>query len=177
MPNYRRDYSGDTWFFTVVTYAHRAILVDACAREALRVAICDCRLRYPFRIDAWVLLPDHMHAIWTLPDSDRDYSRRWSMIKRRFTQRMIKARERAGNTKDLCTLVPTWQQRFWAHRIGNERDYEHHVNYVHINPLKHALVEHVVDWPWSSFHRFAAARVYAEDWGGRLRIPNSVGRE
>ena len=92
MPNYRRDYSGTAWFFTVVTHSRRPLLAEASARDALRSAISDCRLRFPFRIDAWVLLPDHMHAVWTLPDSDRDYSRRWSMIKRRFTQQMIELR-------------------------------------------------------------------------------------
>jgi putative transposase len=118
-----------------------------------------------------------MHAVWTLPDSDRDYSRRWSVIKRRFTQQMIERRRSRMSDGDLSSIVPAWQQRFWAHRIDDELDYEHHVSYVHINPLKHALDERVVDWPWSSFHRFAATRSYPEDWGGTVCIPESVGRE
>lgn len=177
MPSYRCDCSGTSWFFTVVTHSRRPLLVDASARDALRSAISDCRHRFPFRIEAWVLLPDHVHAVWTLPDSDRDYSRRWSVIKRRFTQRMIALDAIREGNGDLSSIVPAWQQRFWAHRINDETDYEHHLSYVHINPLKHGLVERVVDWPWSSFHRFVAMHAYPVDWGGTVRIPESVGRE
>ena len=177
MPNYRRDYSGTAWFFTVVTYSRRPILVDSYARDALRAAMRDCRSRYPFRIDAWVLLPDHLHAVWTLPGFDRDYSRRWSIIKRGFTQQLIKRTAIDAYGFDVCQSVPIWQQRFWAHRINDERDFEHHVNYVHINPLRHGLVERVVDWPWSSFHRFVDRHMYSKDWGGAVCVPESVGRE
>ena len=174
--NYRRVYSGTTWFFTVVTYQRRPILVGAFARDAFRAAILDCRRRYPFRIDAWVLLPDHLHAIWTLPDSDRDYSRRWSMIKRGFTQRMSKGPARERNDHERCLTDPLWQPRFWAHRLDDEADHEHHVNYVHINPLKHGFVERVVDWQWSSFHRLVREGTYPSDWGGEVVLPEFVGR-
>ena len=177
MPNYRRDCSGSAWFFTVATYSRRPILVESFARDALRAATRDCYSRYPFHIGAWVLLPDHLHTIWTLPGFDRDYSRRWSIIKRGFTQHMIKGSASNAYSFDLCASVPTWQPRFWAHRINDDRDYEHHVNYVHINPLKHGLVERVVDWPWSSFHRFVNSRAYSRDWGGTVCVPESVGRE
>ena len=88
MPNYRRDYSGCLWFFTVVTHRRQHLFDKAVARKCLRKSVDECRDRYPFDIPAWVLLPDHLHCIWNLPMEDRDYSRRWSLIKRRFTQRM-----------------------------------------------------------------------------------------
>ena len=80
MPNYRRTYAGTVWFFTVVTYRRSPLFLDPCARACLRAAIVECRGRFPFGIDAWVLLPDHLHAVWTLPEADTDYSRRWSVI-------------------------------------------------------------------------------------------------
>ena len=180
MPNYRRDYSGKTWFFTVVTYHRVALFTAPEARAALRAAIVECRRQFPFRIDACVLLPDHLHAVWTLPEQDRDYSWRWSTIKRRFTQRLREGSDaatshRAGRARR--TPDPLWQPRFWAHRIDDEADFEYHADYVHINPLKHGLVRRVVDWPWSSFHRFVGQGVYPQDWGGVVSIPESVGRE
>ncbi len=177
MPNYRRDYGGAVWFFTVVSYARRPVLTGAVARDALRAAIGDCRIRFPFRIDAWVLLPDHLHAVWTLPDSDPDYSRRWSVIKRRFTQNMPKVPAGERGNSGPRVAEPLWQPRFWAHRIDDEADLEHHVNYVHINPLKHGLVRRVVGWPWSSFHRLVREGVYPVDWGDEVTVPKFVGRE
>jgi putative transposase len=141
--------------FTVVLKDRQPLFLDQYARSCLRDAISDCRSRYPFNIDAWVLLPDHLHCVWTLPETDRNYSRRWSIIKRRFTQRF---RHYGGHGP------PYWQNRFWAHRIDDERDYRNHVDYVHLNPVKHALVSTAADWPWTTFHRYVASGVYPPDW-------------
>ena len=168
MPNYRRDYAGCFWFFTVVTRQRRALFMDSRARISLARAVVECRRRFPFALDAWVLMPDHLHAVWQLPDDDRDYSRRWSIIKRLFTQRY---RECGGHGP------PYWQARFWAHRIDDDADYRQHVDYIHINPLKHGLADRVVDWPWSTFHRYARFGVYPEDWGGRIQLPDGIGHE
>jgi putative transposase len=167
MPNYRRDYSGCCWFFTVVTHERQRLFDQPTARGLLREAIGECRHRYPFEIVAWVLLPDHLHCIWNLPMGDRNYSRRWSLIKRRFTQRM----EHAGRRG------PFWQARFWAHRIDDEQDYASHVAYVHFNPVKHGLVTRPLDWRWSTFHRYIEQGVVAADWGAGLQIPAEAGRE
>jgi putative transposase len=169
MPNYRRDYSGHCWFFTVVTHRRRALLTGDAARAALHASIAECRVRYPFAVDAWVLLPDHLHCIWTLPDADRDYSRRWSFIKRRFTQRL---REASGGHGP-----PHWQDRFWAHRIDDETDYARHVDYIHINPVKHEFVRSAAEWPWSTLHRYVREGVLPDDWGGAVDLPAHVGRE
>ena len=176
MPNYRRDYSGTCWFFTVVTAGRRHLLTDDGARRALRDAVRACRARYPFTVDAWVLLPDHLHCIWTLPPEDRDYSRRWSLIKRRFSQAMC--RPKRGDTVTATKGDSGyWQRRFWAHRIDDQADYNAHVDYIHINPVKHGLVQQVRAWPRSTFHRFVTAGVLPADWGGEVRQPGDVGRE
>jgi putative transposase len=168
MPNYRRDYSGLTWFFTVVTHGRKPLFLRDEARQCLSRSIAECRERFPFEVDASVLLPDHLHAVWTLPGSDPDYSRRWGLIKRRFTQ-LYREYGRHG--------PPYWQNRFWAHRIDDERDFQAHVDYVHINPMKHGLVECVRTWQWSTFHRYVARGIYPADWGGKVSISNGVGRE
>ncbi len=166
MPNYRRDYSGNCWFFTVVTAGRRPILTYPQVRAALKVSVSQCRKRYPFQIDAWVLLPDHLHCIWRLPIKDRDYSRRWSLIKRVTSQSLENS-----ITRDL------WQKRFWGHRIDDDLDYQHHFNYVHFNPVKHRYAIQVKDWRWSTFHRYVRKGIYPSDWGGLVDIPSDVGRE
>ncbi len=167
MPNYIRFYSGNLWFFTVVTHRRIPILTNESARNCLREAILHCRERYPFTIAAWVLLPDHMHCIWGLIEDDLDYSRRWSIIKRKFTQAY-------GDDKQK---PPFWQNRFWAHLITDEKDYENHVNYIHYNPVKHGLVDKAIGWPWTSLHRMVKAGTIPPDWGEQINIPDGIGQE
>ena len=169
MPNYLRDYSGNIWFITVVTYNRRQILASDQARGCLRRAIIDCRQIYPFKIVAWVLLPDHLHCIWKLPDTDLNYSRRWSIIKRKFTRAFI--------DDSLDYQPPFWQKRFWAHLITDEKDYEDHLNYIHFNPVKHGLVKNALDWSWTSLAKFIRDGKYASNWGEGVVIPEAVGRE
>ncbi|MBD3619551.1 MAG: transposase [Chromatiales bacterium] len=169
MPNYRRSYAGTVWFFTVVTHRRYPLFLDPVARVCLRTAVGECRGRFPFQIDAWVLLPDHLHAVWTLPETDTDYSRRWSVIKRRFSQRY---RHAGGHGP------PYWQMRFWAHRVDDSGDYRHHLDYIHFNPVKHRLVTAVEEWPWSTFHRHVEAGIYPHDWGGAAPgFPPGTGHE
>jgi putative transposase len=168
MPNYLRYYSGNIWFFTVVTHNRRRILASDQARDSLREAIIDCRQIYPFKIVSWVLLPDHVHCIWDLPQTDLNYSRRWSIIKRKFTQAFFHDKEEKGSI---------WQKRFWAHLVIDEKDFEDHLNYIHFNPVKHGLVKNAVDWPWSSLHKFVSEGKYALNWGEGIEIPEAVGRE
>ena len=153
MSDYRRVRIPDGVYFFTVNLADRrgTLLVDHIDR--LRTAVRTVREERPFKIDAWVVLPDHMHAIWTLHGDDQDYSGRWRKIKKGFT--------RAHPGKDTV-----WQPRFWEHAIRNERDYQAHMDYVHINPVKHGLVQRVADWPHSTFHRLAEAGLYPTDWAG-----------
>jgi putative transposase len=169
MPNYRRaTVSGATYFFTVTTHHHQKFLLDSDVRAALRAAIGRVREIMPFTIDAWVLLPDHMHCIWTLPVDDDDYSTRWRIIKTVVTQR---CGERLTNdrfqtsrrkVKHQSTL---WQHRFWEHMIRDERDFNNHVDYLHFNPVKHGYVQQTKEWPYSSFHRYVSTGMLTEDWG------------
>lgn len=169
MTDYRRwRVAGGTYFFTVVTEHRRPWLCDDVPRDCLRDAIRVVRPRRPFRIDAIVLLPDHLHTVWTLPTGDSDYSTRWKLIKKRFTRNYLKA----GGVESIPSASrqakrerSLWQRRFFEHTIHDEADMKRCVDYVHVNPLKHGLVAKVVDWPWSSFHRYVRLGEYSPDWG------------
>jgi putative transposase len=137
------------------------------ARKCLRDAIIYCRELYPFTIGAWVLLPDHIHCIWELTGDDLNYSRRWSIIKRKFTQAYVDDKKKPS----------FWQNRFWAHLITDEKDYENHLNYIHYNPVKHGLVERAVDRPWTSLHRLIEEGKYPAHWGEGVEIPEAIGQE
>lgn len=168
MPNYRRNYEGGTYFFTVVTYHRLPILTTPDARRLLRAAWLAVGAKMPFAIDAVCLLPNHIHCIWTLPENDQDYSMLWQEIKRIFTQRYL-CEVGAGEERNLSRQkrgeAAIWQRRFWEHTLRDEQDLSRHIDYIHYNPVKHGLVDQVRDWPWSSFHRYVRMGYYASDWG------------
>lgn len=170
MPNYRRaNVQGGTYFFTVVTEKRQKILTLPDVREALRGAIEKTRAKHPFVIDAWVLMPDHLHTIWTLPENDADFSSRWSLIKQfttfecgqKYKNESLLTERRAQKRQGTM-----WQNRFYEHMIKDDVDYQAHINYLHFNPVKHGLVVAVKDWPYSSFHLWVKNGVYEDDWGG-----------
>lgn len=169
MTDYRRwRVEGGAYFFTVVTEERRRWLCDDLARDCLRDAIRVIRKRRPFRIDAIVLLPDHLHTVWTLPAGDSDYSTRWRLIKKRFTTAYLQAGgiEAAANaSRQAKGERSLWQRRFFEHTVRDEPDMKRCIDYVHVNPLKHGLVDRVIDWPWSSFHRYVRLGEYLPDWG------------
>ncbi len=162
---YRRNYvEGGTYFFTVnLLERDKTLLIDHI--EELREAVRFVKRRQLFYIDAWVVLPDHLHAVWTLPEGDADYSSRWREIKKRFSKAIPKE-ERLSVVRKQKGERGVWQRRFWEHTIKDEEDYHHHVDYVHLNPFKHGLVSRVADWPFSSFHRAVANGIYPSDWCG-----------
>ena len=131
----------------------------ALLRDAVRVV----RQKRPFAIDAIVILPDHVHCIWTLPEDDADFMTRWRLIKTWFSKH--------------SDLKPIWQQRYWEHVLRDERDFANHVDYIHYNPVKHGLVGKVIDWPYSSFHPYVRQGWCAADWGGNGVDMTGVGRE
>ncbi len=163
MVSYRRNrVAGGTYFFTVTLQnRNRSLLVDYI--EDLRKSVQDVRREHPFHIDAWVVLPEHLHAIWTLPLEDADYSTRWKRIKRQFTNRLVEAG--VAVKKNRRGEYDLWQNRFWEHTIRNESDFTRHFDYIHCNPVKHGLVKRVRDWPYSTFHRYVKAGIYPADWG------------
>ncbi|NWL16083.1 transposase [Pseudoalteromonas sp. Scap03] len=162
---YRRNYQpGGTYFFTVnLQDRKKSLLVEHI--DLLREAVRWVKMHKPFYIDAWVVLPDHMHAVLTLPKGDSYYSGRWREIKKRFSKGLPK-NEHLSLARVNKNERGIWQRRFWEHTIVDERDYWHHVNYVHFNPLKHGLVERVIDWPHSSFHKAVASGMYSRNWCG-----------
>ena len=164
---YRRaNIEGGTYFFTVnLAQRDRALLVEQA--EILQTAIRETKARHPFHIDAFVILPDHLHTIWTLPAEDRDYPTRWMLIKAGFSRR-ISASERRSKSRINKGERGIWQRRYWEHLIRDEEDYTKHVDYIHYNPVKHGHVTRAQDWPHSTFHRFVAQGVYPPDWGGMI---------
>ncbi len=137
------------------------------ARSLLGDCFRECGLKWPFTVTAIVLLPDHLHTIWTLPRGDINFSARWNLIKKEFTKKWLNSGGKeapisGGRQREHRRGI--WQPRFWEHTIENEIDFERHFDYVHYNPVKHKLVSSPKDWKWSSFQRWVRAGVYPEDW-------------
>jgi putative transposase len=176
MPGYRRNrVPGGTYFFTVNLANRRSDLLVR-EVETLRSAIRAVRLATPFHIDAWVILPDHMHCIWTLPEDDADFSGRWRAIKIRFTKALpnIESSRPEGLANHGRGI---WQKRFWEHTIRDERDYGAHMDYVHFNPVKHGFAAHPAAWPYSTFHKCVALGLYDPAWAltENTAIPSGMG--
>jgi len=165
MPDYRRNrVPGGTYFFTVnLLERHSDLLVSQIT--LLRSVVQRVRMDRPFRIDAWVVLPDHMHCVWTLPPDDADFSGRWRAIKTLFSQ-SIPATEYRSASRIARNERGIWQRRFWEHTVRDQQDYRRHVDYVHFNPVRHGFVQTAAAWPFSSFHSAVAAGDYPAEWGG-----------
>jgi putative transposase len=167
MSKYRRvKAEAGVFFFTVVLADMSTnLLIEEIAR--LRRIYREVQSRRPFETIAICVLPDHIHAIWALPEHDADFSIRWSLIKSGFS-RGVEAMPRS-KSKLLKREKGIWQRRYWEHAIRDDADLERHVDYIHFNPVKHGHVSRVVDWPHSSFHRFVERGLLVADWGGDLR--------
>ena len=175
MPEYRRAKEpGATYFFTVVTFKRQKFLCEPESRNILRSAIKKVKGTYPFLIEAWVLLPEHLHCIWTLPEGDSDYSTRWAVIKKEFTKRITRIKTNAlgnieiTNSRKKRRESRVWQRRFWEHMIRDQDDFNQHIDYIHYNPVKHSLVKEPRQWPFSTFHGFVKSGLYPEDWGAHV---------
>jgi len=168
MPEYRRRYvAGGTFFFTVVTHRRRPVFASAQARAYLGRVMRQVQQDHPFEMVATVLLPEHWHCLWTLPDGDVDYSKRWGLIKATFTKSWLAD----GGHGSLVSSARVkhrergiWQKRYWEHAIRDEIDLMRHVHYIHYNPVKHGLVRCPHEWPYSSFRHWVEDGYYGEDW-------------
>ena len=163
MPTYKCWYqSGGTYFFTVNLANRRDNLLT---REIslLRQTFANVRQRHPFDIDAIVILPEHLHCIWTLPPGNTDFSLRWSRIKIEFT-RSLQINEYQSTSRKTHRERGVWQRRFWEHLIRDEDDLNRHVDYIHFNPVKYGLVNSPKDWPYSSFHRYVEQGILEKNW-------------
>jgi putative transposase len=152
MMRYRRAKTpGGTYFFTVnLADRTRALLVDHI--DLLRASVAKVKEAHPFTALAWVVLPEHMHAIWELPDNDCDFSMRWSLIKSGFSRQISKT-EPIGMSRMTKGERGIWQRRFWEHEIRDEQDLLAHINYIHNNPVKHGHAQSAAEWPYTSFNR------------------------
>jgi putative transposase len=174
MPDYRRNrIPGGSYFFTVNLFDRRSDLLIAHI-GALRDAVQTVRSKSPFYVDAWVVLPDHMHWLWTLPEGDSDFPGRWRAIKIAFSKSLPEAEYRSPVMLRRGERG-IWQRRYWEHTIRNDRDYAAHMDYIHFNPVKHGLVESVGDWPLSSFRRCVTVGLYPSDWLGGNAEPTETG--
>jgi len=168
------------WFFTVnlAERKNNDLLIDKI--DELRNAFRYVKQRKPFRIEAIVIMPDHLHStawmqeveqrmkqlpsIWTLPPDDGNFSVRWNMLKGRFS-RSIDHGERISKSRQKRRERGISQRRLWAHLIEDQDDYNRRVDYNHWNPIKHGHVQNVIDWPYSSFHSYVKQGIYEINWG------------
>ena len=172
--DYRRAHvPGGTYFFTV-NLANRSSRLLVENVDTLRGVVREVRQRHPFEIVAWVVLPDHIHAVWALPPDDADYSMRWLLIKAGFSRRIPKS-ERVSGSRMRKGERGIWQRRFWEHQIRDENDLARHVDYIHINPVKHGHAIKAVDWPWSSIHRYVRSGLLGADWATDPNTPRVIG--
>ena len=159
MSNYRRTHvRGGCYFFTVVTHRRRPLFDCPSRVDLLRSAVRVVQSVHPFAIDAMVVLPDHVHAVWQLPEGDADYSRRWRDIKHHVSTAIDAPVNHRGEKA-------VWQRRFWEHAIRDDEDWRRHVDYIHYNAVKHRLVESPAEWPYSSFHAAVRKGWYDANWG------------
>ena len=169
MPDYRRYFvPGGTFFFTLVAAERAPLFAAAAARKLLGTKMREACGKRAFETVAAVLLPDHLHVIWTLPCGDSEYPTRWKAIKAKFTAEWLGCGGQEHRVSDGYRRQRRrgiWQPRFIEHTIRDEEDLLHHADYIHYNPVKHGYLRAPRDWPWSSFRRYVAAGDYLPDWG------------
>jgi len=162
MVNYRRNkVLGGTYFFTVTLKNRSAsYLIDYVG--LLHESIQFIKNKHSFDVIAFVILNDHLHTIWQLPENDANYPKRWQAIKSRFTRSLVK--QGVSLIKNKKGEYNLWQKRYWEHTIRDERDLQNHIDYIHFNPVKHSYVDRVIDWPHSSFHRYVDEGLIDKNW-------------
>lgn len=172
--DYRRSRAaGGTFFFTVnLNDRSSTLLVDHIG--ALRQAIRQVKAQHPFDILAMVVLPDHLHALWCLPEGDWNHPLRWSLIKAGFS-RQLPPLETVNLSRRLKRERGVWQRRYWEHQIRDEQDLQRHLDYIHFNPVKHGHARSAVEWPYSSIHRYVRAGVLPAEWAGQRDEEWAVG--
>jgi putative transposase len=165
MTTYRRNFVQGGCFFFTVNLAERRLRLLSDHVDLLREAFRSARHCHPFTIEGIVVLPDHLHAIWTLPEGDADFAVRWRLIKATFSRGLLRG-ERISSSRARKGERGIWQRRYWEHTLRDDRDFARHMDYIHINPVKHGHVTRASDWPHSSFHRMVRHGVYPADWAG-----------
>lgn len=163
----RMKVEGASYFFTLVTHERRKLFAERECVALFESAVSRIRERHPFEVEALVVLPDHLHTLWQLPPGTADYSTRWRLIKEAFTKAYLKRypppnvnpSRRARGEQSL------WQRRFWEHLVRDDRDFGDHLDYIHLNPVRHGFVSSPSEWPHSSFSKWVERGVYEPNWG------------
>jgi putative transposase len=163
MRSYRRVLAPNATYFFTINLQNRKSDLLVRKIDVLRSVFINIQRRHPFYIDAIVILPDHCHIMMTLPEGETNYSTRISLIKSTFS-RKISPTETISQSRKNKRERGIWQRRYWEHTIQNSQDYEHHVNYIHFNPVKHGYVPNPSDWKYSSIHRFIKQGILRRDW-------------
>ena len=165
MTNYCRFFQKNpTWFFAV-NHAERKNNRQLIGKiHTLHAAFRYVILRKRLRDDAIVIMPDNLHAIWTLPPEDEEFSTRWNMLKGHFSRSLEKS-ERISESRKKRGERSIWQRRFWVHSITGQQDYNRHMNYIHWNPVKHGHIKQVIESPYSSLHQLVSEAIYPSNWG------------
>jgi len=177
--HYRRAFiPGGSFFFTLVTERRSPIFAEDENVDTLREAFRSVKKQRPFVIDAIVIMPDHLHCIWTLPPTDSDFPTRWRLIKTWFSKHCsdeLKCQPNPARARKQEQAV--WQRRYWEHALRDEDDMNRHIDYIHYNPVKHGLVRTAKEWPHSTFHRYVDAGIYPADWGTNAMDFEGIGHE
>jgi len=175
--HYRRAFvPGGSFFFTAETQQRRPLFASEDAVAVLRAAFRTVHASRPFVVEAVVVMPDHLHCIWTLPPGDADFATRWRLLKTFFTKHCDPALHTTTPARAGRGERGVWQHRYWEHVLRDETDFTRHVEYIHYNPVKHGYVATPAQWPHSSFHRYVEAGLYPVDWGGGEEL-KTVGGE
>ena len=166
MTRYRRNLVPGGSFFFTVNLAERRLRLLTERIDLLRAAFRATRARHPFTVDAVVVLPDHLHAIWTLPEGDADFALRWRLIKSSFSHGLPQG-ERISQSRAGKGERGIWQRRYWEHTLRDNGDFARHADYIHFNPVKHGLAARVKDWPLFVVPPHGAARHVSRRLGRR----------
>jgi putative transposase len=159
--------AGATYFFTLVTHQREPLFANDGHVQRWHAAVTAVQRKRPFTIEAEVILPDHVHMMWTLPEGNADYATRIRLAKTAFTRSLELNRSSPSSNTSRASKGERdiWQRRYWEHTIRNERDFQSLLDYIHFNPVKHGLVEKPTDWPHSTFHAWVAKGAYDPWWG------------
>lgn len=172
--DYRRVWvEGGIYFFTVNLLERKGNDLLVRHIDILRAAVAQVKIKYPFIIHAWVVLPDHLHCVIELPEGDSNFAVRWRLIKILFSKGLPRDEYRSA-VRMHRKERGIWQRRYWEHLIRDQQDFENHINYVHINPVKHGLVENVREWPFSTFHQWVKRGLYPQNWAGPMVLAGDM---
>jgi len=153
--NFRRYYiPGSAVFITQVVQDRKPVFCKAKTVLLLREIFQNVQEFHPFKLLAYIFLPDHFHTI-IQPTGESNFSSIMHSLKPNFTKEYKKILGLSSSES-----MNFWQKRFWDHVIRDDRDFENHLHYIHYNPVKHSLVKDPRDWKDSSYLEWETRGLY-----------------